>query len=478
MGVGWNSFGVLVNRLSILFSGIVVARFLSPKDYAIAGLAGGIMLIFNVVTSQGFNLALIREKNIKEDRIHSVFWFLTIWGIIGAVIIVFTAPLFSIFYGNSDIVGVLFVLAINLTIGMVSSVPAAMLYREMRFKEINIINSTSSIISSIIGILLAWVGFRYWAIIIPIIIITTIRCLAVLYISGYRPRIFFRWNEVRAISKLGFTVMGNRVIREFTNNGDSLILPMFWTSHIFGLYYFALQKSRQLLTLLNAQLSNVFLPAFSLIQEEPARIKSVLLKSTKMLCLVIYPLSVWLISVADIIIPLIFGEQWLDVIPVFRVFVAFGFVNAISMIIPDVMNAVNQPMKIFIFNIFRLVVVLPVLLLCGMLDLTMFQVSVVLFNIWYIQVLIFIIFIYNYLGITIKEFTNSVGMVIMASIIMGGASLICVSWARSNSIPYYLELIIVTIVPAILYVIINNRTIKELIMMATKSVQLKTAVHS
>ena len=123
---------------------VVLARILSPEHYGVLSL----MLIFtalaNVFIQQGFNTALIQNKDVTEEDYSSVFWVtLMISGLLYAVLF-FTAPLIAAFYEMPELVAPLRVLALVFFPGTMNSVQLAKVSRELDFKKIFTIAYVSS----------------------------------------------------------------------------------------------------------------------------------------------------------------------------------------------------------------------------------------------------------------------------------------------------------------------------------------------
>ncbi|QLQ08355.1 MAG: oligosaccharide flippase family protein [Anaerolineae bacterium] len=119
----WNVVGAVIKQGITLLSAIIVARLLTPNDYAIAGLALSVMGLFNVLTAQGFGQALVRRPQLTPLTVHSVFWFTLLQGLVLAGAAVVAAPLIAQFYHQPDMAPLLVFLALTLVISMLGWFP-------------------------------------------------------------------------------------------------------------------------------------------------------------------------------------------------------------------------------------------------------------------------------------------------------------------------------------------------------------------
>lgn len=417
-GAAWNAGGTIVKQGLMIGATIVVARLLSPGDYAIAGLATSIMGLFVALTGQGFAQALVQRKELSEIICHSVFWPMLIGGMALAGLMIVLAPWVARFYDQPALIPVIWVLSVGLAVGMIGAVPNALLQRAMRFREINIIGMISGLVSAGLGIGVAILGFGYWALIAPVLGSMIAVAIGAFYLSSYRPRLAFSWIEFRTTFIFGFSLLGSNLLLFVDDYGDRLILGRFWAPQAFGYYYFALERSRQPFSLMMGQLSAVIFPAFSTIQHDHAQLRRAFTLGTHRFCLIVFPLYVLLVGLADPALPWLFGEQWRPAIPVFQVFAAFSFARAFAVLVPGTYLAIGRPQAHLIFNIFRAVLLIPALLLLGYWGADPLTTAIVLWVVWAIQLPFFVGFLFRQIGIQVREFSRTFQQLFLATTAM------------------------------------------------------------
>jgi len=460
-GAGWNVAGSVAQKALTLGAAIVVARLLTPADYAIAGLAMSVMGIFMTLTAQGFAQALIQQRELTSLACHSVFWAMTVAGLALSGLVIASAPWIARLYSQPALVSAMSVLALTLIVTMIGAVPNALLQRAMRFREVNVIGIIGGVLSAILGIGAAWLGYGYWALIIPGIGATLFVAVRGFWLSGYRPARVFRWNALRDLSPFGLSMLGSNLVQYFGDNGDYLIMGRFWLPADFGQYYFAFERSRQPFNLVIGQLSSVFFPAFSRIQADPERMRRAFLRGTSAICLVVFPLHVLLIGLADPLVPWIFGEQWRPAVLVFQVFAAFAFVRGIAALVPAGLLAINRAQAALAFNVFRLVVTLPALLCLGLRGADIVQTSLVLLAIWIAQAPFFIGYFYKQINLSWAESWRNVrslvGITVLMAIVLVASRVLveAVSW------PAWALVVVCTIVPSATFALLARRQLLE-----------------
>lgn len=407
-GAAWNMGGTAA-RESIRFAAmVVVANILDPSDYAVAGLALMVLGLFNELSGQGFAQALIQRADLEERTTQSVFWFMCAAGLFLGGIVALSSPLAADFYEQPALVPVLMVLAAGLAVGMVGAVPNALLQRAMRFREINIVATAGAVVSAGLGIGLAVGGLGYWALIAPVAGVLLLRSTGAFLYAGFRPRRLFSSTALRTVAAFGIVLMLSGILRFLSDNLDYAIMSKYWSAKVegttlFGLYYFAFELAQKPFLLLMTQLRSVLFPALSVLQDDLARLRTMFLKATHAAALLLMPLHVLMIGLADPLVPWIFDPKWAPAVPVFQTFAAFGFLRAVASFVPSALLAINRPRVTLYFSTFRISVLLPTLIILGSRGAGIATTATVLVVIWHLQAPIYIAYTMRAIGLSVAE---------------------------------------------------------------------------
>lgn len=467
----WNVVGAVIKQGITLLSAVIVARLLTPSDYAIAGLALSVMGLFNVLTAQGFGQALVRRTQLAPITIHSVFWFTLLQGLVLAALAVAAAPLIAQFYHQPEMASLLAFLAVTLIISMLGVVPNALLQRDMRFRDINLIGIGGGIVAAVMGIGVAASGFGYWALMMPSLGIAVATAAGAYWLTRYRPAFVFSWQEVRSVAVFGFSMLGSQLLTYFSDNSDYLIMGRFWSPASFGQYYFAFERARQPFNIVVAQLSSVVFPAFSKIQDDRERLRRAYLRGIRFVTLIVFPLHVLLIGLADPLLPWLFGPQWQPAVPVFQVFAAYGFVRGLAALVLPSLLAIDYAQAILVFNLFRLIFTVPALLYLGFNGGDILTTAVVLLVIWVVQAPFLIGFLNRKLGLTWRSFWDGWRTVGLATLVMGLAFAVIHVITTGAGLPVWAVAVLSTVVSSALFVLITRRDLADLVGQVRRAVR-------
>jgi teichuronic acid exporter len=461
-GAAWNTLGSGLSRILSIASGIIVARLLSPEDYAFAGLGIVLLGIFNMLAEHGFGYYIIQQKTLNYETCHSIFWLVTFGGFVLTSFVFVSAPWLSRFYHNPDLILIVRILGIGIIVNLVGGVPNALLQRRMEFFKINILSVMATILTSIAGILMAWFGYGYWALIIPGVAIGLCTAPAAFWVSGYWPAFVFKWGEIKKSGVFGLSVSISNMVGFFGNNLDYLIMGRYWKPSDFGQYYFAFEKSRVPFQIVTSQVSNVFMPAFSRVQDNLSELRNIFLKGTYNCCLIVYPLYVILIGLADPLFPWIFGKQWQTSVPVFQLFCGYLLIAAPSSFISEVTFVLNRPQFGLYFNCLRIVSTLPILLYLGMKAATIFTTAIVLMSAWVLLFFVWLGYGFYLMEISWKEGWDNLRYLVGYTLTMSAVMFVSKTALKTYNCPKLLAVMIVLSISLGTYWYLARRPISEL----------------
>lgn len=188
-GLFW-TFGerILAQGVSFILS-IILARILLPSEYGIIAMVMVFINIANVFTSTGFGEALVQKKDADELDFSTVFFCTLSLSIVIYIILFIGAPYIAEFYHTKEIILVLRILSIKIVLSSIATVQHAYVQKRMIFKKFFFSTLGGTVISGILGIVLAYSGFGVWALVFQYLTNTIIDILVLLKTVPWHPRL-------------------------------------------------------------------------------------------------------------------------------------------------------------------------------------------------------------------------------------------------------------------------------------------------
>jgi teichuronic acid exporter len=143
--------------------GIILARLLFPDQFGLVGM----LLIFTMVAQSlldsGFGAALIQKRNITHIDTCSIFYFNIVVGIAVAILLYLVAPAIAAFYKQPTLTALMRVLTLEIVINSLGLIQSVIFTKQINFKILTKINLVASVLSGLLGIIMAFLGFGVWS---------------------------------------------------------------------------------------------------------------------------------------------------------------------------------------------------------------------------------------------------------------------------------------------------------------------------
>ena len=299
-------------------STVFIARLLTPEDYGLVAMASVVIKFVQMFKTFGLSAAVVQKKHVNHAQVSTLFWINSGISFVIGLIIIAIAPAVAWFYQEPRLTNIMLVLSSVFIFGGLSIQHQALLRRQMRFASLARIELTSMALGVIAGIVAALNGAGYWALIILQISMTVSYNIGIWLTCRWRPGLPV-WNSgVGSLLAFGGNLMAFSLVNYFSRNLDNVLIGRFWGSQELGLY----AKAYQLLLLPIQQINNpvtkVALPALSRLQTKPEQYGRYYYKAILAITTVSMPLVAFTFAIADRIVLLLLGEQWMMVVPIFR----------------------------------------------------------------------------------------------------------------------------------------------------------------
>lgn len=326
--------------ISIIISAIL-SRLLTPEEFGTVALVSVFVIFFNLLSDFGLGPAVIQNQSLNEDDINSVFSFSLVLGFLLAGLFYFSAHTIGDFYQKEDLVNITKLLSLSVLFNSAQIVPRAFLQKELRFKHLGLITVGVQFLGGVTAIILAYSGFSYYSLVFQSILAGGISFLVFYALNPVKLIFNFRISAIKKIIRFSAFQFSFDFINYFSRNADNILVGKFFGSASLGFY----DKSYRLMMMpvqnLTHVISPVLMPVLSKYQEDRNFVFQSYLKVTKLLAIFGFPLSVFLYFNAQEIVHIIFGPQWAQSVPVFKLLaltVGFQVVSSSSGSIFQVIN--------------------------------------------------------------------------------------------------------------------------------------------
>ena len=139
--------------------------FLTSHEFGLIGHLAIFIAVSISFIDSGFSSAIIKKQNPTPEDLKTVFTTNLIISVVCYTLLFILAVPIAKFFRHQELVSLLRVLSIVLILNAFSIVQRALLVKELNFKKLTICSFFSSLLSGVIGIYMAFVGYGVWALV-------------------------------------------------------------------------------------------------------------------------------------------------------------------------------------------------------------------------------------------------------------------------------------------------------------------------
>ncbi|WP_250443500.1 lipopolysaccharide biosynthesis protein [Actinotalea sp. C106] len=314
-GTRWMVVGRLVTQASRFLVSIILARLLTPEAFGIVAVAMTTILALEVLKDLGTGSALIQRASVDQRLISSVFYLNIAMGVLSAGIMALGAPFIAGVFGSPDAAPVVRALSLVLLIGGLSQTHHAILRRRMNFNAVAAIDMTGALTTGIVSIALAVAGLGVWAMVWGNVAGVVAGTVVALLRSGWQPSATFSPAALRSIAAFSLNTAAFNLTTFVLRNSDKVLVGRWLGASPLGIYTLAQRTISYPVESIAQVLMTVLFPAFSRLQDDHEALRNGYLRALGAIAFVTLPVMVGAAAVATPLVHTVFGDQWLDLIP-------------------------------------------------------------------------------------------------------------------------------------------------------------------
>lgn len=350
-GAGFTFLGIALRTAITLGSMAVLARLLSPADFGYIAMAVVITELAALFGGFGFSNILIQKKRINRLQLDTVFWASTLVGLILATA-VFLMSFLSGWLFREPLTGELLrVMCLTFFFGGLTSIHEAVISRMLRFRTEFWIQNTVIALRSLTAIAFAYLGYGVWSLVAGSIAGAFAAVILYAFAVPYFPRFRFHSSYLTATWKTSSSYFGSGFLYYIHMNVDLMLIGRALGATPLGYYQNARSLTDEVRGRIAMPLQRVLFPAFSALQTDNERLQASVIRAGRLLAAVIFPIGIGLSAVAQELVPVLYGDQWLAMIPVLSMLGVSAAIRGSTAIASPLFNAKNRVALALRYNI-------------------------------------------------------------------------------------------------------------------------------
>ncbi len=310
--------------------GVVLARLLLPSDYGIVALIQVFVTIANVFVTSGFSAALIQNKDADDLDFSTLLYCSLAVSVVLYVVIFFSAPFISEFYNIPELTPVTRVYAIVLVLYGYNSVQSAWVSRNMVFKKFFVATLSGTIISGVVGLVMAYHGMGVWSIVAHALTNVFVNMLVVRMMILWRPKLIFSFTRAKKLMNFGSKILGADLIGTIFNELQQILIGKVYSPADLALFNRGKSIPYLFTSNIDSSISAVLFPAMSNHSDDFMMIKQMTRKGIKISSYMMFFFMTTLAVAAHPFVDLLLTAKWIECVPYLQLVCIANMISVVS----------------------------------------------------------------------------------------------------------------------------------------------------
>jgi O-antigen/teichoic acid export membrane protein len=329
-GVVWTGVEILGRDGVNLLVFVILATLLGPEAFGLLALAMAVPVILAIPVQEGLPDAIVQRREIEEDDLNSVFWFLMVLGAALTVAVWLSAGTIATVLGAPEIEPVIQWMSLVIVIRAFGAVPGAILNRQLLFKLFAIRTMIGIVVGGVVGIGMALAGYGVWSLVAMSLVRPLLENLFVFTVADWRPKLRFSFARCRSFFPFAAPLALQSFVNIVNDQMPKVILGTFVSPAAGGIYVLALKPLTLLSRVLTGPILRVTMPAVARLDGNPVRIGQFFDTSVRLTLLFAVPAFAGFGAITPIIVPALFAEEWLPTIAAIQILMLLSVVYCVE----------------------------------------------------------------------------------------------------------------------------------------------------
>jgi PST family polysaccharide transporter len=358
-GVAWTAGAKWVAQGLTWVSWLIVARWLSPEDYGLVGMAAIYLGLVTLLSEFGLGTAVLAVRELSDEQLNQLNGMAVLLGLAGWLASCVVAIPLGHFFHAPQLPLVVVAMSTTFVITSFKTVPLALLQRDLRFKALALIDLSQALVLAISMVAFAIAGFRYWTLVCGGVLGAVVSTGAILRLR----RAPFAWPRPKSLKHamtLSTDVVISRLCWYASANADFLVAGRILGKAALGFYSIAWTLASIPVDRVATLVGQVTPAFFSAVQKNPAALRRYVLGITEGLALITFPVALGLALVARDFVLVVLGAKWQGAVAPLRLLAAYAAVRSITPLLPQVLQIIRDSR----FEMWRMVAAAVVMPIC------------------------------------------------------------------------------------------------------------------
>lgn len=330
-GAAWSIAGRAFQFVAGLAALAVVARWVGPEAYGVFALSAVMAGLLEIAVSVAPIDTLVQRRELRPGHCNASFLAALAIAICAFGLVAAGADTLAAWLaGGEMLAGILPARAAVFAMSAAAAVPTALLMRAGRFKALAAAGAAAGLVASLTGIAAAIAGAGIWSLVVMEAARLLVSALLVFRLSSWRPGLRFARADVRELAGFNAASWAAWCTSYAESQVPRILIAASLGTQALGFFALAQGIFAQVSGVLVVPAYQALMPGLSRAQgdrEAACRLAESVLRGA---AVVAAPAFLGLAAVSGILVPLVLGGKWADVVPVVQLLMLLGLRSSLS----------------------------------------------------------------------------------------------------------------------------------------------------
>jgi O-antigen/teichoic acid export membrane protein len=310
-GVLWLAAQKWAVRASGFVTLIVLTRQVSPQAFGVVAAAMTVIPMVYLLADLGFSTYLLQADDVDQPNLSTAFWASVAAGVILSAALAATAPLLADAFRTPELAAVLQALVLAVVPTVLAGVPLALLRRGMAFRAVAVQGVIAALLAQVVAVAVAILGGGVWALVSQVVVSQWVIAVLAWRRARWIPSLYLSPSKFKDMALFGIRVSGVDLVATSRMVAESWIITVTLGPAAMGLLNIAqrvIQVAQELVAASLVPVSTVF---FAKYRGTPDRLRTSYIKALGVAYAVIAPMMILILVTAPLLVPLLFGPEWI-----------------------------------------------------------------------------------------------------------------------------------------------------------------------
>ncbi len=356
-GIVWSYIGKFGSQILSLVPAMILARLLGPSQYGLIAMAAVFTGIGYQLADAGFGNALIQKDNADNIDYSTVFFFnIGICGVIYAFLY-YLSPFMAEFFHEPELISIIRVSSFGIIILAFGQIQTLIFKKEINYKSQVIRNLVCQVISAVVAIVMAYMGYGVWALVFQGLISTLGTVVINWFVSSWRPIMVFSFSRLKLLFGFGSKTLLSSLIDYGFNKMYDIVIGRVYSPEKLGLYNRANSTADLFKSTFFSVFSGVTFPLFVKMQNDDARLRMNVRKFLMVVTMIIFTTMGTCVVLSKPIFVFLYSSKWDGAIGLFCIASIVAMITPVVSVLESVILAKGHSGKFLKISILRKVFV-------------------------------------------------------------------------------------------------------------------------